>query len=1035
MFSQYSFQSCILVFIRVFKIITLQARLMKNTGYILIIFFALFTSSSSRAQVYCGFDLGRADSSKAAYFKAEEEKMNFAIRAQIIKTRTSIFSKSQVQNQSNKIKNTNTAPLPATVYIPVVFHIVYEDPFSVSDAMVQAAVDDLNKAFAHQGAFGVDTLGADTRIQFKLAQRTSTGEKSNGINRIKSFYETVDVDLEDARLKSLIRWDPSKYANIWVVKKINGEIQPSSFECGKWTRMGFGGYASAGGGLVVSALSTPLIAHEMGHYLSLLHTFQGTNCLNNDCTTDGDKVCDTPPDRSTIGSDCNNPENSCGTDTLSGPFKVDMRDNISNFMDYGTSCPTVFTPGQGERMRAFLDVINGGSLLVSDGATPVCADNINALYEVTANPFPMIGTEVEFTNRSIGANNYEWWIKNNSTGIESLAATSINLKYLFSSAGTYAVKLKAFSNGACTSSYYTQIVVSCGTVARFSPDKRIVASKKGIYEDTVTFKNNSENADRFEWYIKNNTTGVQQMISTAVDLQYSFPSAANYTIWLIASKGTCVSNSERFDLNVIEGASEAVLDLYAVNCYKNDSIRLFFGIRNIGYDTIPAGTTVRFYDKDTLLPGRKALDTLFKTPADILGNCSANYIHIVKADRNRQDSIYLILDEETAIVELTKSNNRASRFLFQPTRSISPKDTTVFVNTTQNINLNYAPDPLSSIKWTSNIGNFGCTSCVNTTIQILDTTYLKVKTNTQFGCEDSAFAVINIFPNNLKISRPEIFCYKTNDSVLVNTELCLLNGYLNLKRDIKIKYFDKAKTEPGANLIYESIIPASTVFNNGCATITHSFARKGAEHIYVYVNPDLIIYEEVTSNNEVDIAYKKFDIVLPATYIAIPRGEPYPLSITQLGEPATSILWTPSYALNCTDCFNPILRTNSSTIVRAQATSVFGCIDTASISVNAYYLSHISLPNVFTPNADGKNDYFYVIAGKEVTQVKLFRIMNRWGATVFNKSVSLPNSYSDGWDGTFNGKPSEAGTYIYQIIVLLSNRTTENYKGNITLLR
>lgn len=1009
---------------------------MKKSWYILLVLVAWLISFTIQAQVYCGYDLGRADSAKASFYHAEEQKLNFSIRAQILKTRSSIFSKGQVQNKSTGIKSTSTPPLPATVYIPVVFHIIHEDPFSITDAMVQAAVDDLNKAFAHQGAYGVDTLGADTRIQFKLAQRTPTGEKSNGINRIKSFYDTVDVDLEDATLKNQIKWDPAKYANIWVVNKINGEIQPSVFECGQWTRMAYGGYASAGGGMVVAGLVTSIIAHEMGHYLSLLHTFQGTNCVNNDCTTDGDRVCDTPPDRSTQGSDCNNPENSCGTDTLSGPFTVDMRDNISNFMDYGTSCPTVFTPGQGERMRAFLAVFNGGSLLVSDGATPVCADNINALYEVTANPFPLIGTQVEFTNRSVGANNYEWWIKNTATGTESLVATTINLTYLFSTAGTYAVKLKAFTgSGTCTSSYYTQIIVSCGTVARFSPDKRIVASKNAIYEDTVTFKNYSENADSFEWYIRNNTTGIQQLVSTAVDLKYSFPSSANYSISLRATKGSCIANSQIFSLNVTEATSDAVLDLYSVNCYNNDSIRLFFGVRNIGVDTIPAGTTVRFYDKDTLLPGRKALDSLFKLPADISGNCSATYVHYVKVDRNRQDSIYLILDEENAIQEISKTNNRTRRFLFQPTRSISPKDTTVLVNSTQSFRLNHAPDLLSSILWTSNTGNFSCTNCLTPSMKILDTTYLKVKTVTQYGCEDSATATINIFPNDLIVSDQAIFCYKNNDSVFTSTKLCLLNGYEQLTKSIKVQYFDTLKTEPSAKLLYEVIIPASTAFSNGCATISDSFARKGANNIYVYMNPDLAIYEEQTNNNNISAPYKVFAISLPITQLAIPRGDPYALSILQLGESVTNILWTPSFAFNCTDCLTPILKTNSSTIISAIASSQYGCIDTASIPVNAYFTSHLSLPNVFSPNGDGKNDYFYVIAGKEVTQIKLFRIMNRWGATVFNKSGNLPNSYTDGWDGTYNGKPAEAGTYIYQLMVLLSDGTTETYKGNITLLR
>lgn len=1009
---------------------------MKNYLKILMTILIALLCFQSEAQVLCGYDLGRADTTKARFFQVAEEKMNQAIRAQILKNQNAAFANGRIRNQSSGITKSTATPLPPTVYIPVVFHIISEDPFATTDAMVQASLADLNKAFAHQGAYGVDALGADTRIQFKLAQRTPTGEKSNGINRIKSYYDTVDVDLEDAAMKNQIKWDPAKYANIWVVKKINGEIQPSVFECGQWTRMAYGGYASAGGGMVVAGLNTAIIAHEMGHYLSLLHTFQGTNCLNNDCTTDGDRVCDTPPDRSIQGSSCTNPENSCSTDTLSGPFTVDVPDNISNFMDYGTSCPTVFTPGQGERMRAFLAVFNGGSLLVSDGATPPCTDNINALYEVTNNPFPLIGTSVDFTNRSTGANNYEWRIKNAATGIETVVGTSTNLNYLFATAGTYMVKLIAFSaSGTCNSSYYTQIVVSCGTVARFSPDKRIIASKNGIYEDTVTFKNYSQNADSFEWYIRNNSTGVQQLISTTVDLQYSFPTAGNYSVWLTATKGSCNAISERFTLNVTEATSDAALVLYSANCYKNDSIRLVFGIINVGVDTIPAGTTIRFYDKDTTLPGRLALDSLFKTPADILGNCSATYIHIVKVNRNRQDSIYLVLDEENALQEISKTNNRTQRFLFQPTRSITPNDTTVLVNSTQNIQLNYAPDPLSSITWTSNIGNYSCNNCITPSMKILDTTYLQVKTVTQYGCEDSAKATIYVFPNDLISSNPEIFCYKNNDSVLVNTKLCLGNGYEQLKRNIKIQYFDTLKTEPSARLIYEMTIPVSTVFTNGCATISHSFARKNANQIYMYVNPDQAIYEDSTNNNSSNISYKIFAIDLPVAQLSIPRGSPYPMSILTLGEPVTAIRWTPSFAFNCTDCFAPILKTNSSTIISAIGNSQYGCVDTASITVIAYFEKHFILPNVFTPNGDGKNDYFYVIAGKEVSLVKSFVIMNRWGATVFNKNGTLPNSYSDGWDGSYKGKPAEAGTYIYQIMVQLSDGTTETYKGNITLLR
>ena len=212
-------------------------------------------------------------------------------------------------------------------------------------------------------------------------------------------------------------------------------------------------------------------------------------------------------------------------------------------------------------------------------------------------------------------------------------------------------------------------------------------------------------------------------------------------------------------------------------------------------------------------------------------------------------------------------------------------------------------------------------------------------------------------------------------------------------------------------------------------------SRKAANHIYVYVNPDLQIYEDQVSNNTVSIPYAVFKIAVPVNQISIARGDPYQLSIQQLGEPVTNILWTPGFALNCTNCFAPILNTNSSTMVTVQAGSQYGCKDSASIAVNAYFQSHLILPTVFTPNGDGQNDYFYVIAGKDVIKVRMFKIMNRWGAVVFNKSGTLPNSYADGWDGNYNGKPAEAGTYIYQLIVELSDGSIETRKGNITLLR
>jgi len=281
----------------------MMRRLLLVCGFIVLAF------ASMGQQVFeapkCGADAYQQLLRKDPMYVSRENVLNEKIRNWVLQA----AGQRSIRISENNIGNNNVVVAPMSVpvvTIPVVFHIVNQNAAAITDQMVIDAIAELNKAFAHLGMYGTDPKGVDTRIQFCLATRTPDGGKTNGIDRINSYYQNVDVDLESGKLGALSNWNPSKYANIWLVNSIQGEIQPSVFECGKWERMGYGGYASAGGGLVVSSLSTPLVAHEMGHYLSLLHTFQGTNCLNNDCTTDGDLVCDTPPDRSIKGSlnDC-----------------------------------------------------------------------------------------------------------------------------------------------------------------------------------------------------------------------------------------------------------------------------------------------------------------------------------------------------------------------------------------------------------------------------------------------------------------------------------------------------------------------------------------------------------------------------------------------------------------------------------------------------------------------------------------------------------------------------------------------------------
>ena len=91
--------------------------------------------------------------------------------------------------------------------------------------------------------------------------------------------------------------------------------------------------------------------------------------------------------------------------------------------------------------------------------------------------------------------------------------------------------------------------------------------------------------------------------------------------------------------------------------------------------------------------------------------------------------------------------------------------------------------------------------------------------------------------------------------------------------------------------------------------------------------------------------------------------------------------------------------------------------------------------NVFTPNADGQNDFFYLNFGDVVDNVRI-SIYNRWGELVYtsiNYELCDENSGNHCWDGTHisGGETCIEGSYFYTI-ELLDGR---NHKGFFTLFR
>ncbi len=109
---------------------------------------------------------------------------------------------------------------------------------------------------------------------------------------------------------------------------------------------------------------------------------------------------------------------------------------------------------------------------------------------------------------------------------------------------------------------------------------------------------------------------------------------------------------------------------------------------------------------------------------------------------------------------------------------------------------------------------------------------------------------------------------------------------------------------------------------------------------------------------------------------------------------------------------------------------VNGCA--ASDSVLVKNDCYINIPNGFTPNGDGVNDYFFPrqILSSSVTTFSM-SIYNRWGQEIF----ATTSINGRGWDGKFNNTDQPTGVYIYMIEVSFKDGHSEHHQGNITLMR
>lgn len=363
----------------------------------------------------------------------------------------------------------SSAKTEATVYkIPVIVHVMHlgtavGSGANISNEQIYSAIESLNNAYRKKpGTFG-DGNGADSEIEFCLAQKDPNGNAHSGINRINasatSTYGTWGItDANEITIKALSRWTNTRYYNIWIVSEIDDNdggsgTQGYAYFPGAsssrdgavilYNAFGFDPDGSKGFSLKSYTNHNATAIHEIGHALSLYHTFEGDGIGNTcptdaDCGDNGDCVADTPPHMRS-SSDCVNGTNPC-TGGANSLF-------IHNYMDYSSDdCQNEFTAGQVTRMRSALSSGSRSQLVTTTNiANCGCSGNTAPISRFTADNYhPCGATNIQFTDASINFPTSWTWSFPEGTPSSS---TSQNPLVSYNGVGPYTVSLTTYSSG------------------------------------------------------------------------------------------------------------------------------------------------------------------------------------------------------------------------------------------------------------------------------------------------------------------------------------------------------------------------------------------------------------------------------------------------------------------------------------------------------------------------------------------------------------------------------------------------------------
>jgi gliding motility-associated-like protein len=625
---------------------------------------------------------------------------------------------------------------------------------------------------------------------------------------------------------------------------------------------------------------------------------------------------------------------------------------------------------------------------------------------------------------------------------DGTTATGDSIGHSFLAAGTYVVTMVSRDAGGCSYKAQQSVVVS-GPSGQLSYQAPFVC-----FGNAVTFRATSANTSRYIYYFGNGDSA----ISLNNQFSYTYPQPGTYLPKIVLQSGNCRS------------------EVTGRDSLKVDKVTAAFT-----FDAKPAcgNTTLQFAETGNTLYGKGLWQWQF-------GNGSGSSVQNPSSSYTGEGvfNVKLVL---TGLSGCKDSITLPVRVNIEkiPRGRISGDSVGCIGQSLQWQGFVQNADAEVSYRWL--LGD-GRQQTGNSTIVASyprgGSFTLSLITQTNFGCSDTARRTINISVDPLVSAGPDLrlckgqavqlqatgavryewspstglSCANCHNPVKQPTESisyvitgynslgCLAKDTLNIEvpQPFRINYSASDTICLGEDIQLQAggaprfMWTPSIGLNN--ANIANPVAAPIITTTYRVVGYDLANCFTDTGYVTVEVGrVPTVDIGNGGTFVA---GTTINLNPRLGNGPFARYEWTPSSGLSCANCPNPLVTVGTNITYRLQVTSPMGCSasDTISYRVLCVQAEQVYIPNAFSPDGDGINDVL-MVRGKGLARVKSFRIFNRFGQLVFERSNFDANDPAHGWDGKINNTPASPDVYVFMAELLCTGGASYFEKGNVTLVR